>query len=50
LTPALIKGLLLAFFVLIPIILFGVSAIASIESPLRVQPPKGFSADEKKNQ
>ncbi|KAH9978218.1 hypothetical protein BGW80DRAFT_1435790 [Lactifluus volemus] len=50
LTPALIVGLLLAFFVLIPIILFGISALASIESPLRVQPPKGFSADEKKNQ
>ncbi|KAI0250543.1 hypothetical protein BJV78DRAFT_1283154 [Lactifluus subvellereus] len=50
LTPALITGLLLAFFVLIPIVLFGVSALASIESPLRVQPPKGFNADEKKNQ
>jgi len=51
LTPALITGLLLTFFVLIPIVLFGVSALASIESPLRVQPPpKGFSADEKKNQ
>jgi hypothetical protein len=36
--------------VLIPIILFGVSALASIESPMRVQPPKGFNADEKKNQ
>jgi hypothetical protein len=50
LTPALITGLLLAFFVLIPIILFGISALASIKSPLRVQPPKGFNADEKKNQ
>jgi hypothetical protein len=36
--------------VLIPIVLFGISALASIQSPLRVQPPKGFSADEKKNQ
>jgi len=50
LTPALIIGLLLVFFVLVPIILFGISALASIQSPLRVQPPKGFSADEKKNQ
>ena len=50
LTPALITGLLLAIFVLIPIVLFGISALASIQSPLRVQPPKGFSADEKKNQ
>jgi len=50
LTPALITGLLLAFFVLVPIVLFGVSALASIQSPLRVQAPKGYSADEKKNQ
>jgi len=50
LTPALISGLLLTFFVLIPIVLFGVSALASIQSPLRVHPPKGYSADEKKNQ
>ncbi|KAI9466595.1 hypothetical protein BJY52DRAFT_2353 [Lactarius psammicola] len=50
LTPALISGLLLTFFVLIPIVLFGVSALASIKSPLRVTAPKGYSADEKKNQ
>ncbi len=50
LTPALITGLLLAFFVLVPVVLFGVSALASIQSPLRVQAPKGYSADEKKNQ
>lgn len=50
LTPALITGLLLAFFILVPIVLFGVSALASIQSPLHVQPPKGYSADEKKNQ
>lgn len=50
LTPALISGLLLAFFVLVPIVLFGVSALASIQSPLHVQAPKGYSADEKKNQ
>lgn len=50
LTPALITGLLLVFFVLVPVILFGVSALASIQSPLRIQPPKGYSADERKNQ
>ncbi|KAI9507201.1 hypothetical protein F5148DRAFT_147344 [Russula earlei] len=50
LTPALITSLILAFFVLVPIVLYGISALASIQSPLRVQPPKGFSADEKKNQ
>ncbi len=50
LTPALISGLLIVFFVLVPIILFGVYALAGIQSPLSVQPPKGYSADEKKNQ
>ena len=50
LTPALITSLLLVFFLLVPVVLFSVSALASIQSPLRVQPPKGYSADEKKNQ
>jgi len=50
LTPALITSLLLVFFILVPVVLFGVSALASIQSPLQVQPPKGYSADEKKNQ
>jgi len=50
LTPALISGLLITFFVLVPIVIFGVSALASIQSPLHVQVPKGYSADEKKNQ
>ncbi|KAH9172145.1 hypothetical protein EDB89DRAFT_999269 [Lactarius sanguifluus] len=50
LTPALISALLLTFFVLIPIVLFGISALASIQSPLHVNAPKGYSADEKKNQ
>ena len=50
LTPALITSLLVVFFILVPVVLFGVSALASIQSPLHVQPPKGYSADEKKNQ
>ncbi|KAI0269402.1 hypothetical protein BC834DRAFT_866123 [Gloeopeniophorella convolvens] len=50
LTPALITSLLLVLFILVPVVLLGVSALASIQSPLRVQPPKGFNADEKKNQ
>jgi hypothetical protein len=50
LTPALITSLLLVFFIIVPVVLFGVSALASIQSPLRIQPPKGYSADEKKNQ
>jgi hypothetical protein len=44
LTPALITSLLVVFLV------FGVSALARIQSPLRVQPPKGYSADEKNKQ
>jgi hypothetical protein len=50
LPPTLITGLLLAFFVLVPVVLFGISALASIQSPLRIQAPKGYSADENKNQ
>ncbi|TFY79182.1 hypothetical protein EWM64_g4834 [Hericium alpestre] len=50
LTPALITALLIAFFVLVPIVFFGVSALASIQSPLRIEAPKGFSSQEKKNQ
>ncbi|KAI0938928.1 hypothetical protein AcV5_000485 [Taiwanofungus camphoratus] len=50
LTPGLIISLLIGFFVLIPIVLMGVSAVASIKSPLQGEPPKGFIAAEKKNQ
>jgi hypothetical protein len=46
-TPSLITALLVVFLVLVPIVLFSVSALASIQSPLRVQLPKGYSADEK---
>ncbi|KAI0308389.1 hypothetical protein OF83DRAFT_1180929, partial [Amylostereum chailletii] len=50
LTPALITSLLIALFVLLPAVLLGVNALASIQSPLRVEAPKGFSAHEKKTQ
>ena len=50
LTPALILSLLLVFFVLVPVIILGVSSLASIQSSVRLDPPKGFSAVEKKNQ
>jgi len=49
LTPGLILTLLLTFFLLIPIVLAGVSALSSIQSPLRADAPKGFSARDKKN-
>ena len=50
LTPGLILVLLVALFILIPIIFVGVSALSSIQSPLSNEIPKGFSAEEKKNQ
>ncbi|THH18288.1 hypothetical protein EW146_g2661 [Bondarzewia mesenterica] len=50
LTPALITSLLVVFFILLPVVFFGVSALASIQSPLHVEAPKGFNAQERKNQ
>lgn len=50
LTPGLIISLLVAFFVLVPVIFVGISALASIQSPVRLDAPKGFNAAEKKNQ
>ena len=49
LTPALIITLLVTFFILMPVVYFGVSALASIQSPLKVEAPKGYNAQEKKN-
>jgi len=49
-TPALITILLITFFVLVPIIILGVSALASIQSPLSSEVPKGFDAQQKKVQ
>ncbi|KAK2462266.1 hypothetical protein APHAL10511_005572 [Amanita phalloides] len=50
LTPALISSLLLVLFILLPIVMFGITALASIQSPLKVENPKGYSAREKKIQ
>jgi len=50
LTPALITTLLITLFVLVPVIMLGVSALASIQSPLSSEVPKGFDAQEKKVQ
>ena len=50
LTPGLILVLLISLFVLVPVIFLGVSALSSIQSPLTNEIPKGFSAEEKKNQ
>ncbi|KAG6853821.1 hypothetical protein C0991_001067 [Blastosporella zonata] len=50
LTPGLITVLLISFFILLPILLFGFSALASIQSPLETRVPIKFSADDKKKQ
>ncbi|KAL0577560.1 hypothetical protein V5O48_004423 [Marasmius crinis-equi] len=51
LTPGLIIILLFVFFVFLPVLYFGISALASIQNPLRTEvAPKGFNASEKKNQ
>ncbi|KAF8161775.1 vacuolar ATP synthase subunit S1-domain-containing protein [Mycena galopus ATCC 62051] len=50
LTPGIISGLLVSLFVLLPIVMFGIQALASIQSPLRNEIPRGFDAAEKKNQ
>lgn len=49
LTPGLIITLLVSFFLILPIIGLSVRALASIQSPLRMDAPKGSSQD-KKNQ
>lgn len=50
LTPALITSLLVAFFILVPIVMLGISALASIQSTLRSEAPMDYSAQEKKTQ
>lgn len=50
LTPGLILALAVGFFLLVPIVLMGISALASIQSPLQGEAPKGYIASEKKTQ
>ncbi|GJE84834.1 hypothetical protein PsYK624_009100 [Phanerochaete sordida] len=50
LTPGLIVSLFVALFILLPVVFLGVSTLASIQSPVRLDAPKGFNAAEKKNQ
>ncbi|KAJ7647878.1 vacuolar ATP synthase subunit S1-domain-containing protein [Roridomyces roridus] len=50
LTPGLITTLLVALFVLLPILMFGIQALASIQSPVKTEVPKGYDASERKNQ
>ncbi|KIL67427.1 hypothetical protein M378DRAFT_159865 [Amanita muscaria Koide BX008] len=50
LTPGLISALLIVLFILLPVVLFGTSALASIKSPLKGDYAKGYNAREKKVQ
>lgn len=50
LTPGLILTLIVVFFVFVPIIVIGVNALAGIQSPIRVEAPRSFSARDRKNQ
>ncbi|OJA18386.1 hypothetical protein AZE42_00714 [Rhizopogon vesiculosus] len=48
-TPLLV-ALLVVFFIIVPIILLAVSALASLQSSVRLDAPKGYNTQEKKNQ
>ncbi|KAK7436616.1 hypothetical protein VKT23_002708 [Stygiomarasmius scandens] len=51
LTPALITTLLVVVFLFLPILYFGISALGSIQNPIRLEvQPKGYNAAERKNQ
>ncbi|THU77488.1 hypothetical protein K435DRAFT_877774 [Dendrothele bispora CBS 962.96] len=51
LTPALITTLLVVLFLFLPIMYFGISALASIQNPIRLEAqPKGYNAAKRKNQ
>ena len=50
LTPGLIVSLFVGLFVLLPVVFLGISSLASIQSPVRLDAPKGFNAADKKNQ
>jgi len=50
LTPGLITALLVTFFVLVPVTMLGLNALASIQNPMRVDTSKTFNAQERKNQ
>ncbi|KAF8596526.1 hypothetical protein BDV93DRAFT_548320 [Ceratobasidium sp. AG-I] len=49
LTPGLLTALLIAFGLLIPLLMIGINALASIQNPIRTEAPKGPTL-EKKNQ
>ena len=46
-TPGLITALLIVFGLLVPLLMVGIYALASIQSPLRMDAPKGPSLEKK---
>ncbi|KAF6762548.1 hypothetical protein DFP72DRAFT_1000997 [Ephemerocybe angulata] len=50
LTPGLISIFLVIFFILIPVLMVGIKALAGIQNPIKMDMPKNFNAQEKKNQ
>ena len=50
LTPGLITALLVTFFILVPVTMLGLNALASIQNPSRMDTSKTFNAQERKNQ
>lgn len=50
LSPGLITVLLVVFFILVPVLLVGINALAGIQNMVKLEAPKGFDARERKNQ
>ncbi|KIJ70633.1 hypothetical protein HYDPIDRAFT_23724 [Hydnomerulius pinastri MD-312] len=50
LTPGLIITLIVVFFIIVPVLMLGITALSSIQSSLRSEAPKGYNAQEKKTQ
>ncbi|KAH6915442.1 hypothetical protein BKA70DRAFT_1258952 [Coprinopsis sp. MPI-PUGE-AT-0042] len=50
LTPGLITVLLIVLFVFIPVLWVGINALSNIQNPIKMDIPKGFNSQEKKNQ
>ncbi|EAU84494.1 hypothetical protein CC1G_00013 [Coprinopsis cinerea okayama7 len=50
LTPGLIVSLLVVLFVFLPVLYIGITSLAGIQNPVKMDLPKGFNAQEKKNQ
>ncbi|TFK27001.1 hypothetical protein FA15DRAFT_679197 [Coprinopsis marcescibilis] len=50
LTPGLITVLLIVLFVFLPVLFVAINALAAIQNPIKMNIPKGFNAQDRKNQ